>query len=465
MRRERKKGDMDMLHGSLWDKLVLFAIPLALTGILQQLFNAADVAVLGQLVGKNAIAAVGNNISLIGLLVNLFLGLSLGANVVIAQNIGAKRFSQVKTAVHTAFLLALIVGAVIALLGELLTDPILDLMSVPDAVRDMAETYLRVYLAGMPVIGLYNFESAIFRSRGDTKTPLMSLLVASILNLILNLVFVLVMDWGVAGVAFATVIANALSALILLRALCRSDSIIHVDLRALSMDRKCLGEIVRIGLPAGIQGMVFSLSNLLIQSAINSLGPEAMAASAAAFTIEINVYCFVNAFGQATTTFVGQNYGAGKLFRCRRATWEAMGLNALFTVVMTVLVLAFGKEMLAFFNADPEVISLGYTRLLYIVGPEIICVLLDGLSGALRGYGISMPPALLTLLGVCGVRITWVYTLFRQYPTYDVLMATYPVSWAVTILFICAAYRFYMKHLKPVPKWRERLHEREGSAQ
>ena len=450
---------MDMLHGSLWDKILLFAIPLALTGILQQLFNAADVAVLGQLVGKNAIAAVGNNISIIGLLVNLFMGLSLGANVVIAQNIGGKRLDRVKTAVHTALLLAIITGAAITVVGELLTGSVLDVMGVPDEVRGMAETYLRIYLAGMPVIGLYNFESAIFRSRGDTKTPLMSLLVASILNLVLNLFFVIVLDWGVAGVAFATVLANALSAGILFRALCRSTGLLHVEVRALSMDRACLSEIVRIGLPAGIQGMVFSLSNLIIQSAINSLGAEAMAASAAAFTIEINVYCFVNAFGQAATTFVGQNYGAGKLFRCRRATWVSIGLNAIFTVLLTVLVLGFGEGMLRFFNADPEVVSLGYTRLCFIVGPETICVLLDGLSGALRGYGISMPPAVLSLVGVCGVRITWVYTLFRQNPTYDVLMATYPVSWAVTILFICIAYRFYMKHLKPVPKWRQQLHE------
>ena len=450
-----------MLHGSLWDKILLFSIPLALTGVLQQLFNAADVAVLGQLVGKNAIAAVGNNISLIGLLVNLFLGLSLGANVVIAQCIGGKRLAEAKKAVHTAMLLALIVGAVIALAGEILTDPVLDIMGVPAAVRDMAEEYFRIYLAGMPVIGLYNFESAIFRSRGDTKTPLVSLVVASLLNILLNLAFVLLLDWGVAGVAFATVIANGVSAGILLHALYKSEGIVHVDFKALSIDKACLREIVRIGLPAGIQGMVFSLSNLLIQSAINSLGAEAMAASAAAFTIEINVYCFVNAFGQATTTFVGQNYGAGKLFRCRRATWVTMGINALFTAVLTVIVLVFGKEMLAFFNKDPEVVSLGYIRLLYIVGPEVICVLLDGLSGALRGYGISMPPALLTLVGVCGVRITWVYTLFRQTPTYEMLMGTYPVSWAVTIIFICIAYRFYMKHMKPIPKWRAELHEKE----
>lgn len=458
----KKHGDMDMIHGSLWDKIVLFALPLALTGILQQLLNAADVAVLGQLVGKNAIAAVGNNISLIGLLVNLFLGLSLGANVVIAQNIGGKRFDRVKAAVHTAFLLALIVGILIAVLGELVTDPVLDLMGVPPEVREMAEIYFRIYLAGMPVIGLFNFEAAIFRSRGDTKTPLWSLVVASILNLLLNLLFVLAFDGGVAGVALATVIANAVSAAILFWVLVRGDGILHVDVRAFAIDRECLRAIVRIGLPAGIQGMVFSLSNLLIQSAINSLGPEAMAASAAAFTIEINVYCFVNAFAQAATTFVGQNYGAGKLFRCKWATWVSIGLNALFTLVMTVLVLVFGSDLLKFFNEDPEVIRLGYLRLCYIVGPEIICVLLDGLSGALRGYGISMPPALLTLAGVCGVRVAWVYTIFRAYPTYEVLMGTYSVSWVVTVILICIAYRFYMKHLKPVPAWRVALHEKEG---
>ncbi len=457
----KKSGEMDMIHGSLWDKIVLFAIPLALTGILQQLFNAADVAVLGQLVGKNAIAAVGNNISLIGLLVNLFLGLSLGANVVIAQNIGGKHFDRVKAAVHTAFLLAIIVGVAIALIGELLTDPVLDVMGVPPEVRGMAEVYFRIYLAGMPVIGIYNFEAAIFRSRGDTKTPLWSLVIASTLNLVLDLLFVLVFDWGVAGVAFATVLANALSAGILFRALLRSQSILRVDRKAFAIDKRCLREIVCIGLPAGIQGMVFSLSNLLIQSAINSLGPEAMAASAAAFTIEVNVYCFVNAFGQAATTFVGQNYGAGKLFRCKWATWVSIGLNALCTAVMTVLILIFGESMLSFFNGDPEVIRLGYLRLMYIVGPEVICVLLDGLSGALRGYGISMPPALLTLAGVCGVRVVWVYTLFREYPTYDVLMGTYPVSWLVTIILMCIAYRFYMKNLKPVPEWRAKLHEKQ----
>ncbi len=440
-----KSNSMDMLKGSLWDKVLIFAIPLALTGVLQQLFNAADVMVLGQFVGKNAIAAVGNNISLIGILVNLFMGLSLGANVVIAQAIGARREYDAKVAVHTSIMFATLIGAAIMLAAEFATDPILDLMNVPQEVRSMAEVYLRVFLIGLPFMSLYNFAAAILRSKGDTKTPLVALALASVLNIILNLAFTIWFNMGVLGVAAATTLANALAAGVLLIVLNRSASFIHLRVKSLQINGAALAEIVRIGLPAAIQGMVFSLANLIIQAAINSLGADAMAASAAAFTIEINVYCFLGAFGQAATTFVGQNYGAGKLDRCRQVTWVSIKLNAVVTTVLTVLVLVFGKELLIMFQSDPKVIELGYTRLCYIVGPEIICIFLDGLSGALRGYGISTPPAILTLLGVCGVRITWVYTLFEAHPTYDVLMATYPASWIITAVLIGFAYKHYMK--------------------
>lgn len=447
---EKNKDGLDMLEGSLWDKLIFFALPLALTGVLQQLFNAADVAVLGQLVGKNAMAAVGNNISLIGLLVNLFLGLSLGANVVIGQNLGAKRMAKVHAAVHTAFLLAVATGIGIALLGEALTAPIMDWMAVPTDVRSMAEGYLRIYLLGMPVIGLFNFEAAIFRSRGDTKTPLWALAVASIVNLGLNIFFTMTMGWGVEGIAGATVIANAISAGILLYALCHTNTVIHIDLKDMHLDRHCLKEIVRIGLPAGIQGMVFSLSNLLIQAAINSLGADAMAASAAAFTVEINVFCIISAFSQATTTFVSQNYGAGNLARCKRVTWVAMLLNTAFMGALAIFILIFAAELLSFFNADQAVVALGITRLWYVVAPEVINVVMEGVSGALRGYGISLPPALITLVGICGIRITWVYTIFQWEPTYATLMAAYPVSWVVTTILLVLAYRSYMKHLKVI---------------
>ncbi len=438
-----------MLHGSLWDKIIFFSVPLALTGVLQQLFNAADIMVLGQFVGKNAIAAVGNNISLIGILINLFLGFSLGANVVIAQAIGARHQRNAKIAVHTSIVFAFLIGLAITILGEIFAEPVLELMGVPPEIEDMAENYLRVYLLGMPLMSLYNFAAAIFRSRGDTKMPLIALAVASVLNLIMNMIFVVNYRWGLTGVVFATVLANGVSASILVIALNRSLGFIHLRIKSLGIDRSILKEIVRIGLPAAIQGMVFSFANLVIQGAINSLGADVMAASAAAFTIEINVYCFLGAFGQAATTFVGQNYGAGKMLRCKRATWVAIGLNAIVTTVLTAIVLLFGKDILHMFQNDPTVIELGYIRLLYIVGPEIICIIMEGLSGALRGYGISLPPALLALVGVCGVRITWVYTLFKENPTYDVLMATYPVSWLVTTVFIAVAYKYYIGRVKP----------------
>ena len=442
--------DIDMLHGSLWDKIILFALPLALTGVMQQLLNAADVLVLGQFVGKNAMAAVGNNTALIGLLVNLFMGLSLGANVVIAQNIGGEKFDRVHDAVHTAFLLALITGVFLLIVAEILVNPIFEWLQVPESVAPMAETYLRIYSVGLPFMGIYNFEAAIFRSRGDTQTPMIALAVASFLNIILNLVFVLQFNFGVAGVAWATVIANAVSGAILFRELLKSDGIIHLDITAMKIDKACLKEIVRIGLPAGIQGMVFSLSNLLIQAAINALGPDAMAASAAAFTIEINVFCLTNGFGQAATTFVSQNYGAGNLPRCKKITKVALGINTILMLILSATILYFAEPLISFFNDDAEVVRLGVIRLWYIIAPEIISVVMEIISGSLRGYGISLAPAMITLVFVCGVRITWVFTVFAKIPTYASLMAVYGVSWFFTMIFLIVAYFFYIKHLKEI---------------
>ena len=442
--------DIDMLHGSLWDKIILFALPLALTGVMQQLLNGADIFTLGQFVGKNAMAAVGNNISTVGLILSLMMGLSLGANVVIAQNIGAQKIDRAHSAVNTAFVLAIGAGIFFCLVAELLVAPIFYFLEVPESVVGMAETYLRIFLLGLPAISLYNFQAAIFRSKGDTRTPLIALAVASGINIWLNLLFVLRFDWGVAGVAAATVIANVVSAIILLLALLKSEGVIKLDLHALNVDKEELLEIVRIGLPAGVQGMVFSLSNLLIQAAINSLGADAMAASAAAFTIEINVFCVVNGFGQAATTFVGQNYGAGNIKRCKQAMRVSMGLSALFMQTLCCFILFFAEEVLSLFNSDPEVIRLGVIRLWYIVAPEIINVIMEGLSGAMRGYGISLTPAIITLVCVCGVRIVWVFTAFAKIPTYATLMAVYPISWFITAIFLAVAYSYHMKRLKPV---------------
>ena len=442
-----KNREIDMLHGTLWDKIIIFALPLALTGVMQQLLNTADVAVLGQFVGKNAMAAVGNNTALIGLLVNLFMGLSLGANVVIAQNIGAEKFDRVHDAVHTAFLLALIVGVALWGVAEILVNPVFEWLKVPPSVAPMAETYLRIYAAGLPAMGIYNFEAAIFRSRGDTRTPLIALTIASFLNIALNLIFVMQFNMGVAGVAWATVIANVVSAIILFHGLRKAEGVIHLDITELKIEKSCLKETIRIGLPAGIQGMVFSLSNLLIQSAINALGADAMAASAAAFTIEINVFCLTNGFGQAATTFVSQNYGAGNLQRCKEVTKVSLQINILLMLILSAAILYFAEPLVRFFNEDAEVIRLGIIRLWYIIAPEIISVIMEIISGSLRGYGISLAPAIITLVFVCGIRIAWVFTVFAKIPTYATLMAVYGISWFFTMVFLIIAYRFYVKHL------------------
>lgn len=439
-----------MLHGPLVKPMVLFALPLALTGILQQLFNTADVLVLGQFVGTTALAAVGNNSPIIGLLVNLFMGVSLGANVVIARFIGAHNLKETTQAVHTSFLLALILGVAMAVLGELMAAPMLQALGVPAEVMPSAELYLRVYLLGMPAMGLYNFESAIFRSRGDTQTPLKALAVASVLNIVLNLAAVTVVDWGIAGVAAATAISSYVSAWMLYDNLCHAHGIIRIEPGAIRMISSYAKEILRIGVPAGIQGMVFSLSNLVIQAAINSLGEEVMAASASAFIIEINIYVFLVAFGQTVTTFVSQNYGAGNLPRCRKVTKVGMQVAMAVIVALSGMACLFSDELLALFNGAAAVIEIGRIRVWYIVGFYFVCVFIEGLSGAMRGYGYSLPPALLMLGTVCGVRIVWIYTVFAANPSFKTIMLCYPISWTATAVLLVVIYRFYRKHIKVI---------------
>ena len=415
---------------------------------MQQLLNAADVVILGHFVGKNAMAAVGNNTALIGLIVNLFMGLSLGANVVIAKNIGAEKFDKVHSAVQTSFLMSLVVGIFLCIVAELMRGPIFEMLSVPESVYYMAEKYFVIYALGLPAIGIYNFEAAIFRSRGDTQTPLIALTVASVLNIFLNLLFVIKFNYEIEGVAFATVISNFVSAIILFYSLRKGEGIIKLDLTNIKIDWECVKEVTRIGLPAGIQGMVFSFSNLIIQFAINQLGPNAMAASAAAFIVEINVYCLTAGFGQAATTFISQNYGAGDLPRCKKITKNALWLNIGIMAILSATILYFADSIIKAFSTDPKVIELGVTRIHYIIAPEIINVIMEVLAGVLRGYGISLAPAIITLIFVCGVRISWVYTIFKETPTYATLMATYGISWFLTAVALIIAYKFYMKHLK-----------------
>ena len=398
-----------MLSGSIWDKMILFALPLAFTGVLQQLYNAADVAVLGHFVSDEAMAAVGNNVPIIGLIVSLCMGLALGANVVVAQALGMRDEERASRGVHTAFYVAVVFGVVMAIAGEIGADWIIACLEVPESVQADSELYLRVYLLGMPFIAVYNFLAAVYRSQGDTQTPLWALCFATIFNIAGNLFF---------------------------------------DLRRLlKPDAVSLRSIIRIGWPAGVQGAVFSFSNLIIQAAINSLGADVMAGSVAAFTIEINVYCFINAFGLAATTFVSQNYGAGNLGRCRRATWVSMGLNFCASVMMIAVVLIFERSILGLFTHSEAVMEIAITRILLVVLAEPISVVMETVSDAMRGYGYSMPPAMVTLFCICSIRIVWVYTVFAADPTFDTLMIVYPISWAVTTLALTWLYFRHQKML------------------
>ena len=437
-----------MLEGSLWDKIVVFALPIALTGILEQMFNAADVAVLGRFVGTEAMAAVGNNVPIVGLIVTLFLGLSLGANVVIAQYIGARRLKEASRAVHTSLALSILAGIGVTLLGELFAAPLLSLLDVPDAVMPLAELYLRVFLLGMPFMSVYNFASAILRSHGDTGTPLIALLAASALNVVLDLGFVLVLGLSADGVAWGTVLSYLVAASLLIRALRREEGVLRLDFRLLRVRRHHAKRIFVIGMPAAVQGMVFCFANLVIQAALNSLGAEVMAASAAAFTIEINMYCVIAAFQQACTTFVSQNYGAGNLPRCREVTRWSLRLNIVAMLVLGAIILLFMRPLLRIFNGDPAVVEFGVVRIIYVVVPEIFSVFIDIFSGSMRGYGYSLMPALVTLVCICGVRLSWVWLVFPHHPTFETLMIIYPISWMVTSLFLYLLYRFYLKHLK-----------------
>ncbi len=436
----QKTKNINMLEGSLWDKILIFALPLALTGILQQLFNAADVAVVGSFVSAEAMAAVGSNAPVIGLFVNLFIGVSVGANVVIARYTGQMDKEGIKKGVHTAVCLAIVFGIALALIGQFASEPMLRAMSVPDNVLPMAVLYLRIYMGGMPVILLYNFESAIYRSQGDTRTPLICLVTSGIVNVILNLFFILVCGMSAEGVAIATVIANVVSSGMMFIGLLKRNDDIRLDIKKIAITKKTAVVMLKIGLPAGLQGMVFSVSNILIQSAINNLGTEIMAASSAAFNIEIAVFYIVNAFGQASTTFIGQNFGAGKIKRCGKVTLTSGIIGVVFGMAFSLLLLLFGKPLLMLFNTDETVLSFGFIRLMYILPFEGINVLMEIFSGSMRGYGTSLPPAVISLFAVCGIRIFWVMTVFTNNPTFAMLMNVYPISWGVAASLLAVAY-------------------------
>lgn len=442
MEKRKRSLAIDILNGPMWDKILRYALPVAATGILGQLFNASDIAIVGNFAEGDtvaAVAAVGANGPVIGLLLNIFIGIALGANVVIANAIGRGDSDTVSRAVHTSIVAAVLGGIIVGLLGQLVAEPVLSMLQVPEDVFPLALKYMRIYLLGLPVIFLYNFEAAIFRSAGDTKTPLVALALSGVLNVILNLFFVVVLNKTVDGVAIATVLANVVSSVVLLRRLLRSELFIHVEFKDLRIDWKILWRILKIGVPAGIQGAVFSLSNIVVQSAINSLGKVTMAASSAAFNVEIMAYYILNSFGQACTTFVGQNYGAGQIDRCRKALKLCLIESVIATACAVCIALLSGKYLIALFNNDPEVIRLGMVRLKFIFMSYIFSTIYECMSGYMRGFGISLTPALLTIFGVCGTRIIWIYMVFPMSQTFETIMQVYPISLAINMVLIFCA--------------------------
>ncbi|MBR5182221.1 MAG: MATE family efflux transporter [Clostridiales bacterium] len=428
-----------MTEGSLWNKILGFAFPLALTGILQQMFSAADLAVVGNFtedLGEACMAAVGANTPIMSFIINGFLGISLGTNVIIANAVGRKDDETIQKAVHTSIIVAVICGIITALIGQIIAEPLLRSQNISDEAVNMAITYFRIYVGGLPVILLYNFEAAIFRGMGNTKLPFLALVTSGIINVGLNLFFVLVLHRNVDGVAIATVISNLISSIILLVFLKKSKTAARFDEKKLRIDKKVLKMIMKIGIPSSLQACVFSSANIIIQSAINSLGTVVAAASSAAFNLEIFSYYVLNSFGQACTTFTGQNYGAWKIDRCRKSLKLCLLEGIIIEGLMVSMLLLCGKNMIAIFTSNPELIEIGYVRVLFITTAHLFSLFYDVMSGYMRGFGISLSPALVTMVVICGIRIFWIYVIFEQFHTFTSIMAVYPVSLGVNAIAI-----------------------------
>lgn len=428
-----------MTEGSLWNKILGFAFPLALTGILQQMFSAADIAVVGQFtgeLGEACMAAVGANTPIVSFIINGFLGISLGTNVVIANAVGRKDAETVSKAVHTSLIVAIIAGFITALIGQIIAEPLLRSQNISDEAVDMAILYFRIYVGGLPVILLYNFEAAIFRGIGNTKLPFIALVASGIVNVGMNIFFVLVLHRTVDGVATATVISNLLSSIILLVCLKKSKTDARFEMKQLRIDKPVLKLIMKIGIPASIQSCVFSSANILIQSAINSLGTVVAAASSAAFNLEIFSYYCLNSFGQACTTFTGQNFGAWKLDRCKKSLKLCLLEGIITEGLMVAMLLLAGRSMLSVFTSNPELIEIGYIRVLFITTAHLFSLFYDVMSGYMRGFGISLSPALVTMCCICGIRFVWIYTVFEYFHSFTSIMAVYPISLGVNAIAI-----------------------------
>ena len=441
-----KKYEIDMCSGAILPKMLLFAIPLMCSSILQLLFNAADIIVVGRYAGDNSLAAVGSNTPLIGLLTNLFIGLSIGTNVLAARYYGAKAEEDLAKTVHTSMVLGIVSGLFLSVAGIAGARRILIWMQTPEEVLGLATLYLVIYFLGMTAMMVYNFGSAILRAVGDTRRPLYYLVAAGIINVILNLFFVINLRLDVAGVAFATVISQCVSALLVVRCLLREGGGIRLVPSMMRIDRAKLAQILKIGLPAGIQGILFSLSNVVIQSSINSFGAVVMAGNSAAANIELFVYFAMNAFYQAIISFTSQNYGAGRIKRIYKVLLRGQACIVVIGGLLGVLVVIFGRTLLGVYSSSGAVIDAGMQRLWILCSTYVLCGMMDGMVGTLRGLGYSVLPTVVTLLGACGLRLVWIATLFQAeaFHTVTTVYLSYPVSWAVTFGVHVLCFRWIM---------------------
>ncbi len=433
---KNKKYEMDMCSGSILKKMLLFAVPLMCSSILQLLFNAADIIVVGQYAGDHSLAAVGSTSSLINLLTNLFLGLSVGSNVLVAHFYGAKQTKDLSETVHTSILVSLLSGVLLAVVGMVGARQILTWMDTPAEVLPLATLYLRIYFLGMPAMMAYNFGSAILRAIGDTKRPLYYLTLAGVINVLLNLLFVIRFHMDVAGVATATVISQCLSAVLVLWCLTKEEGAIRLNLRALRIYPKKFFKILQVGIPAGFQGCVFSLSNVVIQASVNSFGATVVAGNSAALNIEGFVYVAMNAFHQAAISFTSQNMGAAKYERINKILITAQLCVLTVGLILGNLVVFFGYPLLSLYTNSAEVAAAGMVRLKIICSLYALCGMMDVMVGSLRGMGYAIMPMIVSLIGACGLRLLWIFTFFRmeQFHTPTSLYLTYPVSWTITFL-------------------------------
>lgn len=431
---KNNKYEMDMCNGPLFGKIIIYAVPLILSGILQLTFNAADIVVVGRFAGNHALAAVGSTSSLINLLVNLFMGLSVGTNVLVARFYGGNKENEISETVHTAIITAVVGGIILIFVGFFLSRPLLTLMGTPADVLDHSVLYMRIYFAGMPVMLLYNYGGAVLRAVGDTKRPLYFLMIAGVVNVCLNLVFVIVFHMGVAGVALATVSSQVISAGLIIRCLMKTESSYKFEFSKLKFSSDKFIRMMKIGIPAGLQGSIFSISNVLIQSSVNSFGSIVMAGNTAAANIEGFVYMAMNALHQTALSFTGQNMGAGKYKRIHKIMWICLGMVSVIGLVLGNAAYFFGNTLVGIYSSDAEVIHYGVLRLLYICVPYFLCGLMDVMVGVLRGMGYAIMPMIVSLTGACGLRVLWIFTVFAANRTLPVLYMSYPVTWTVTFL-------------------------------